>query len=61
MGGGVDCPCAAPADAGDGVFVPSQDMVDAFRDCVPDADGGVFGARCEAAGGVLAEVVGFPG
>lgn len=37
-----------------------EDEVDAFGDGVPDADGCVFGAGCEAGGGVLAEVIGFP-
>lgn len=63
VGGGVDCSGAAPADAGDGGFVAGEDKVDAFGDGVPDADGSVFGAGCEALGGgvLLAQVVGFPG
>lgn len=61
MGGGVDGAGAAPTHTRDGGFVAGEDEVDAFGDCVPDADGGVFGAGCEAGGGILAQVVGLPG
>ena len=40
---GVDETGAAPAHAGDGVFVPCEGEVDARGSGVPDADGGVFG------------------
>ena len=41
--GGVDKSCAAPANAGDGVFVAGQSEVDALGDRVPYSDCGVFG------------------
>ena len=43
MRGGVDVACAAPADAGDGAFVPAKDCFDTFGDDIPDSQCRVFG------------------
>lgn len=38
----------------------AENQFDAFRDGVPDSDGGVFGCRGEAGAAGRLKVVGFP-
>ena len=57
---GVDLAGAPPAHAGYGAFVAGENELNASRDYVPDADGGVLGSGSETRAAEGLKVVGFP-